>query len=149
LFAIGAVWLAIPGVYGKLPVALFIAAALSLVAGLLGLMVHGLREKDQAITPSAKPNVYRKTSCSVDGHYVERLGQAIGALQEQIEGSHWEADWDGCRRHLQLADQCASGGDMVSAFREKCRAMLLLMEAVHRQRGKSEEFKPLWDRVVD
>jgi len=148
LLACGAIFLTFLKLPGGVPI--FLAAAASLGAGLLGLMLAA-RDRDLKETESApaEAHVYREFDCAIDPHYIERIAQAVTALDEQIHGSHWEADWDTCREHLAKAEICLRQGDLVCAFREKCRAMLLLMEAVQRQRGKEESFKPLWDRMSD
>ena len=50
---------------------------------------------------------------------------------------------------LELLTECeaiaaASGFPPREEHREQCRAMLVLMEAVHAYRGKNEDFKPVW-----
>ena len=47
---------------------------------------------------------------------------------------------------MKQASQHANRRRYRDAFRAQCRAMLVLMEAVHRYRGKNEGFKPVWDR---
>jgi len=147
LLACAAIFLTFLQLPGGVPA--FLIAAASLGAGLLGLMLARDKEwKESGQTPAA-PRVYREFSCAIDRHYVDRIAQAVVALEGQIRDSQWDADWETCRRQLEQSAACVARDDLVGAFSENCRAMLLLMEAVQRQRGKEEAFKPLWDRMAD
>src|SRR5262249_38388314 len=118
LLAGGAIFATVQGIRGGLPTGLFVLAAISLGGGLVGLMTHSLRERQDVDEAPPKPKLYRQVSCAIDRHYVDRLGQAITDLQSQIEGNEWDADWDACRQHLQTADQHLAENDVVGAFRE-------------------------------
>lgn len=149
VFACGAIVLTFFDLPGGVPV--FLLSATSLAVGLMGLMIHSAREQEQirAGETAVKLNVYRAMSCLIDRHAVERIAQGVASLEEQIRANHWDADWDTCHTHQEQAEQCRSRLDLVAAFAENCRAMLILMQAIQRQRGKEEAFKPLWDRVME
>ena len=78
----------------------------------------------------------------------ESRSRALGAYRRKLdppapdpaEASSWEQE-PATRRAKPRRRWPEKFGD---AFREECRAMLVLMEAVHRYRGKNEDFKPLW-----
>jgi len=56
-----------------------------------------------------------------------------------------QADERASEQYEVIAHQAIDDGDLMEAFRARCRAMLVLMEAIHQHRGKLEEFKPLWE----
>ncbi len=130
----------------------FVVAALTLLAGLAGLVYQYVRESkepppQEEPEPSA-PRVYREASCRVELPVAQRLNLAVETLEERIKEKNWQVDKEGCQQHRDKARQFQQQGDLVGAFREDCRAMLLLMEAVGKQRNKEESFKPLWDKQV-
>lgn len=128
----------------------FVLAALSLVSGLTWLMLQNVRENQAPparTEPATAPHIYRTTPCAIDQSMLQKVSQAIEALEERVRERQWQADWEACERHLELARRHQRQGEWRDAFREFCRGMLLLMEAIHRQRNKEESFKPLWDRA--
>lgn len=124
----------------------FIVAALALLTGLVGLMVQNFRET-QAVTnePEERPlQVYRQTPCPLDFATFEKLLQSAKTLEDGIKEKSWEYDARSYDEKLKTAQALAKQNRYRDAFREQCRAMLVLMDAVHRYRGKNEDFKPLW-----
>jgi hypothetical protein len=148
LLAAGAGWL----VYNQLPggALAFVVAALVIVAGMIGLVVHYRREKKRVEEegPPRELHVYRHTPCVIDALLVEKLVKAIQSLKQRAVENHWEPDWPAFEQHLDLAEKHATQGDRPGAFRESCRAMRVLMEALQRQRNKEEMFLPVWDKHV-
>lgn len=124
----------------------FIVAALALLAGLLGLMVQSIREtRKTAQQPEERPlQVYRQTQCLLDAATFEKLAQSAKTLEEGIKEKSWEYDARAYEEKLKQAQALLKQNRFRDAFREQCRAMLVLMDAVHRYRGKNEDFKPLW-----
>jgi protein phosphatase len=126
---------------------IFVLAAIALAAGLFGLVVQIRREKHEdglGDADGAHLKVYRQTPCVIDGAFVQRLNQAVADLEQRVRDKNWQFDWDTCKGQRDLSDQHFRRGELVEAFRANCQAMLLLMEAVQLQRGKGEEFRPLW-----
>ena len=126
----------------------FIFAGLALLGGILTLMLQHLRE---ARKNSNRPEerilqVYRQTPCPTDVAIYERLVQSAKTLEDDIKEKQWEYDAKAYQEKLKLAAAHFKQNRNREAFREQCRAMLVLMEAVHLYRGKNEDFKPLWDR---
>jgi hypothetical protein len=80
---------------------------------------------------------------------LQKLAKAETILQGRIRDNNWNADWDACRKHHDMAERYLGEGDLPDAFREYCRAMRPLTEALHRQRNKEEVFQPVWDRSAD
>jgi protein phosphatase len=137
----------------KLPgaaVFVFLLAVLAIVAGLAGLIRHYQRENenaDLAFDPLAsKPQVYRTAALRIEGVLLDKLARAVAALRQQVVQRQWEADWSECERHGKLADELRQRGDFPAAFREYCRAMLPLTQALGKYRHKEESFQPLWDK---
>jgi protein phosphatase len=146
LLAIGAIVLTYHNLPYKIPT--FLLAALALGAGLIGLLVQGLHDqRAQEVEPYVpRTKVYRQTPCAVDRPFVQRLGEAVGELEDRIRDRQWQADWDACRAQRGQADRLFQQGNLIDAFRGYCHAMMILMNAVQQQRGKKETFKPLWDQ---
>ena len=80
---------------------------------------------------------------------LHKLARAEAVLQGRLRDNNWEADWAACRQHHDLAERFLSEGELPNAFREYCRAMRPLTEALHRQRNKEEIFQPVWDKATD
>jgi protein phosphatase len=145
VLALGAVVLTYFNQAGGLPV--FLLAALALGVGLVGLLVQAREERRQAGMPKPPPaKVHRQAHCGIEMPLLHKLARAETLLQERLRDRNWEADWDDCRKHHDLAERHLNEGDLADAFREYCRAMRPLTEALHRQRSKEEVFQPVWDK---
>jgi len=144
LLAIGAIVLAVLEIGGALVA--FIFAALALLGGILLLMVQNIREeRKKPELPEERPlQVYRQTPCAIDAGTYDRLLHSTKALEDLIKERKWDYDGKAYQEKLKLAAAHAKQQRHRDAFREQCRAMLVLMEAVHRYRGKNEDFKPMW-----
>lgn len=126
-----------------------VAAALSIIAGLIGLYLQhqeDLRLEESEADISSKPRTYRQVSCPIEKPLVEKLARAEVNLKAQIETKSWEVDWKAYKEHHDLADKYLEQNNLPGAFREYCRAMSPLLETLHKQRGKGEEFRPFWDK---
>ena len=128
----------------------FIAAAIALLSGIAGLMIHGDTESQE--TPAAQPRpagprVYREAICAIELPVFQRLAQAVETLEERIKEKNWEVDQTVCREYVEESKRLKKQGDLPGAFRAECRAMLMLMEAISKQRNKEESFKPIWDKA--
>ena len=77
---------------------------------------------------------------------MDKLAKAVAALHQRVGERQWAADWAGYEQHHQLADRLKHSGDLPAAFREYCRAMLPLTQALGKYRHKEESFQPLWDK---
>jgi hypothetical protein len=128
--------------------AAFFLAALVIIAGLIGLILHYHQEKKRLEELGEQPelHIYRQNSCLVDDLLVEKLVRAIQSLKQQAIERQWDPDWAAHDEHFALAEKYTSQGDRLGAFREYCRAMRVLMEALQRQRNKEEMFVPVWDK---
>jgi protein phosphatase len=141
-----AIWITASQAPGAMPT--FVLAGLSLLAGVVVLMVQHHRESQQEAEPIEERTlqVYRQASCAIDETMLDRLDEALGILQERIRDNRWSADDRLSQQYHDIGNQAQASGDLLEAFRAHCRAMLVLMEAIHQQQGKAESFKPLWDR---
>ncbi|MCI0377967.1 MAG: protein phosphatase 2C domain-containing protein [Gemmataceae bacterium] len=149
VLAVAAIYLTAFEVKGE--VFTFIVAAIALLAGLAGLMVQNLRENREPLPEdysNTEPRIHRETSCTIDVAVVQRLVQATATLEERIRENQWDAACETSKGHSENARRLQKQGDLPGAFREQCRGMLLLMEAVNRQKNKEETFLPLWDRPI-
>ncbi|MBI1831532.1 MAG: serine/threonine-protein phosphatase [Planctomycetes bacterium] len=124
----------------------FIFAGLALLAGIISLMVQNYRETQKlAAEPEERPlQVYRQTPCPLDASIYEKLVDAAKTLEQTIKEKNWEYDMKAYQEHNKQAAQHFQHHRFRDAFRDQCRAMLVLMEAIHVYRGKNEDFKPLW-----
>jgi serine/threonine protein phosphatase PrpC len=126
----------------------FVVAGVLLVSGLIGLMLQTFRDRN-APAPSARRrlHVYRQIPCTIDQSFVDRLDQALQTLRLRVAENHWEFDNAAFDLHDANARSSATKADWLDAFREKCRAMMILMDAVQQHRNKEEAFRPLWDKA--
>ena len=53
------------------------------------------------------------------------------------------------QRHRDLAVSHYKHGALPDTFREYCRALGILTEALLKQRNKEEMFQPVWDKTLD
>jgi serine/threonine protein phosphatase PrpC len=129
----------------------FTLAALAILAGIVGLAVHYLHQKNNPAAEPYRPRtrVYRQASSQVDRLLLDRLARAESALRQRARDQHWDVDWDAQERHEEEAEKNLTMGDLTAAFREYCRAMQPLTAALERQRKKEEAFQPLWDKTVE
>jgi serine/threonine protein phosphatase PrpC len=130
--------------------AAFLLAFVYIAAGLAGLFVQYRRERlhaRAANTESPAPRIHRHASCRVEPLLLERLTKAVNGLRQHADEKHWMPDWNACEEHTTAAEELRRQGDLAGAFREYCRAMLPLTQALHKQRHKEEKFQPIfWDR---
>jgi protein phosphatase len=126
----------------------FIFAGLTLLGGILALMFQHFREtRKLSNQPEERViHVYRQAPCPADAGLYESLVQSGKTLEDDIKQKQWEYDANAYQEKVKLAANFFRQGRNRDAFREQCRAMLVLMEAVHLYRGKNDDFKPLWDR---
>ena len=74
-----------------------------------------------------------------------RMGQGPGGTAIDVaELKDRAADADAQVRQAALSQLARS--DLPGAFREYCRAMRTITEALQRQRQKEEVFQPIWDK---
>jgi protein phosphatase len=145
VLAVVAIWFSIYQLPGS--ITMFVFAGLTLLGGVVAFMVQNLRENRQQAEPEEVRTlqIYRQTPCTIDENMIHRLEEARGVLQQRIRDNDWKADHALSQQYHEIGSQALADGDLTEAFRARCRAMLVLMEAIHQQHGKGESFKPLWD----
>jgi protein phosphatase len=129
----------------------FFVAALCLSAGLVGLLIHHKQEQEQLANEPDPPriNVYHQTSCAIEQPLLDKLLKAEAGLKERIRERHLEVDWETFQQHHDLAEAHQGRSDLPETFREHCRALGVLTEAVLKQRNKEEVFQPVWDKALE
>lgn len=108
---------------------LFFLAVFAVVAGLIGLVVHyqheqSLAPREEEHRPPAK--AHRCRPCKVERPLLDRLFKALKELQKQADEKQWPANWNIFQEHHTLGDTLVQQNDIPGAFREYCRAMLVL-----------------------
>jgi protein phosphatase len=132
---------------GGLPI--FLLAAATLVAGLVGLMIAHKNEQLQ-IANEPEPtqaNVYNQAPCRIERPLVEKILKAELILEQRARDNQVNVDWQAFQRAHDLAADQESKNALPAAFREYCRSVGLLTEAILKERNKEEVFQPLWDRT--
>jgi protein phosphatase len=132
-------------------VLVFLLATAALVAGLVGLIQSHKQEKLQQENEPEPPriNVYHHTSCQIEPPLLEKLARAEGLLQQRARDKQWEVDWNVYQPYHDQALSHQQQGQLPDAFREYCRALVVLTEALLKQRNKEEIFQPVWDKTLD
>ncbi len=148
--ALGAIALAILGLPLAVPALLLLLGTVAIALGLVGLVVQANQDRLQRTEDrSTQAKIHRQAECGIQLPLLNKLARAEQILQERIRDKNWEADWEVCRQHHDRAEQHLNGGELADAFREYCRAIRPLTEALHRQRNKEESFQPVWDKTAD
>lgn len=130
----------LPGAFAS-----FVCAGVALAAGLGGLVFQSLREEKSGKDGAPrKVRIYRQISCAVDESMLLHLATLTETLEGRVKELGTAVDEKELQRQIGLASQCFERGDLLGAFRDQARAMMVLMDGLHLQRGKSESFKPHW-----
>ena len=127
----------------------FAVAALGLLAGLVGLAIYYLQERQRnSKTPKrAKLSVYRESPCAVERTLLDRMMEAEENLKRWTQAHNLEADWATNQRHHDLAKTLVGQGDLLTAFREYCRAVRPFTEALQRERLRDDPTQPVWEKT--
>jgi serine/threonine protein phosphatase PrpC len=143
----GASWL----IYNSLPFSslVFLLAALFLIAGLVGLLVHYKKEQRQLANAPEPPRiqVYQQTSCRIEQPLLDKLAKAEAILKQRVREKQWVVDWPAFQQHHDLAESLKTRGQLPDAFRELCKSLGVLADVLFKQRNKEEVFQPLWDKT--
>jgi protein phosphatase len=146
LLAAGATALTYAHFPGAVPA--FVLAALAILGGLIGLGVQYVHEKRKAEEEAEPPRlkIYSHSPCGIERGLLDKLAKAAAAMNQHACEKQWDADFAQYEQHHALAEELLGKGDLVGSFRENCRSMRPLTEALQRQRNKEEVFQPLWDK---
>jgi protein phosphatase len=126
-----------------------ILAAVALLSGLAGLGFYYWQERrhSRQLSGDRNVNVYRQSPCPVERTFLDKLSTVEEGLRHLVTEKNWDVDWDAYHRHHQHSKALLNREDLVGAFREACRAVRPLTEAVQKNRFKEESFQPLWDKA--
>jgi protein phosphatase len=129
---------------------LFVIAALWILVGLIGLLIH-LQHEEPAEAVEVTPDiprelhVYKKHDCSITPELLERFTQMEASLLESMRQQGIPADYDTHALLADLADTAKTQtADLITAFRKRCDSLAFLAEAFHKARHKQEAFRPSW-----
>jgi hypothetical protein len=125
-------------------------AALCIVCGLFGLVMHAKKQNREAAKEPELPrrqNIYREYSCRIEPDLLERLQKLGHSVKEQLEGRTAGYDWTNYQRHSAGAERLMQEGDLLASFREECRALHDLALWFNKHRPREEGFKPKWENV--
>jgi hypothetical protein len=129
----------------SLAIGAFMLAGAVMLLGLLGLRkVLRPLDAEDVHEDHAPPRVYRRASCRIDKAMLEQYAHVEKMLREQARGAEWPTNWEAHNQYQVAATQYHRDGNVDLAFREYCRALLVLTEALRSQRIRGETFKPLW-----
>jgi len=127
----------------------FILAALLILAGLIGLIVHLQKEEpasaiELATEAPRELHIYKKHDCTITPELAEKFAQTESTLLEGMRGQGVPADFDSHSRLVDAAETEAAKNDTLGRFRARCASLLFLAEAFHKARHKQESFQPSW-----
>jgi serine/threonine protein phosphatase PrpC len=127
----------------------FVLAAGAIIAGMIGLVqTYRQQKEEEAREEEAAPaKVYSEAPCKVDRGLLDKLAKAATALRQRAAEKNWDPDLAAFQRHQELGEKLIADNDVSGAFREYCRAMRVLTEAMQRQQNKQEVFQPVWDKT--
>ena len=128
---------------------LFAVAALSIIAGLVGLVLHVKKEPDGGAAPADDDtprtlNVYKRHDCAITPALAGKFAEIETSLAEGMRGQSVTADWDVHNKLLAAAQDAAGKPDLRAGFLARCESLLFLAEAFHKSRHKQESFRPSW-----
>ncbi|GIW81122.1 MAG: hypothetical protein KatS3mg105_2929 [Gemmatales bacterium] len=129
-------------------IACFILALICILGGIAGLVINLMLEKKK---PPPKPRKtrlkgYNKTICKVDRELLDELLYIEDVVERFIRQEKWETDWHTFAEHRQQAESYLQQGDLASAYREYCLALLPLTNTLQEHRKKGESFQPHWNK---
>jgi PPM family protein phosphatase len=125
----------------------FLLAAFFLLAGLLGVILHAAKEKEQSKKPEPEVRplrVYRQMNCTIDLPMVQEQCRTLTSLENRVREMAWSLDWDHYRHFVDRGRAFLEKNRFADAYREHCHAMLILLESLAINRSKEEAFRPLW-----
>jgi PPM family protein phosphatase len=132
---------------------LFTLALLSIIAGIVGLVLHARQEK---VAPPQEPErprklmIYRQFECRIEPGLVDKLSKMGAHLKEQMEtNGEWNVDWNHYRALHESAERSLKEGDLLTSFRDQCRALMNLAHPYNQSRQKDENFQPKFQTPIE
>lgn len=129
----------------------FILAVGVILTGVVCLGIYHVQEKkrrEKAI-PEYRPRtkVYREAECRIDNVLIAKLTKAQDVLVKRAREQQWEVDWKKHQKHQDESQRLLAAGDFHGAFRDICRSMQPLTQALRKHRHKEEAFNPNWEKT--
>ncbi len=125
--------------------ALFVLAAVVILVGLVGLIVHFRQLPPEPETQDDGPrtlNIHKKHDCPVNRAMFDKYTLLETTLADAMKAQKIPAEWE---KHAPLAAKAEALGkknDLIDAFRARCRSLLFLSDCFHKARQKEESFRP-------
>jgi hypothetical protein len=113
---------------------------------MVGLVLTYRQEKEEERSGRGATLRCSQAPCKVDRGLLDKLSKAAMALKQRAVEKQWDPDLTTFQRHQELGEKLIADNDVSGAFREYCRAMRVLTEAMQRQQNKQEVFQPVWDK---
>jgi hypothetical protein len=133
--------------------ALFAAATVLIIAGIVGLVFH-LRKPPGGAWPGGaggsaeegQPELhyYKSYTYELGQAQIDRLAELEAMLKDSLKGKDGEIDWSAHERFSNEAESRLAQADLMAGFRARCQAVLILAEVYNKERAKEEAFQPNW-----
>jgi protein phosphatase len=133
--------------------ALFAAAAVLIIAGVVGLVLH-LRKPPGGGWPGGaggasdpglvELHVYKGYDFALGQAQLDRLAELEAMLKDSLKEKDGEIDWPNHERLSNEATTRLAQNDLIAAFRARCQAVLILADVYNKERAKEEAFQPNW-----
>jgi PPM family protein phosphatase len=147
-----AAYMAVNKIGGNSNIPTFMLGAVAIMAGLIGLLLHSMREREEPEKPAEdepKPRIHRSRPCHLEQPLMDKLVRALVNLRQAAYEKKADPDWTLSQTHQALGEKLVGEGDIPGAFREYCLAVLPITAAMNKIRKKEEVFRPLWDKWKD
>ncbi len=124
----------------------FVLGACLLLSGLLGVIIHAVREKEQKLAETEiRPlRIYRQINCAIDLQMVQEQCRTLTTVENRVREMAWTVDWHHYGHLMDRGRAFMEKSRFADAYREHCHALLMLLESLAANRTKEEAFRPLW-----
>jgi PPM family protein phosphatase len=126
----------------------FATAIVSIAIGVVGLFIHTRRRESEPapiVETPTKASIHRQYPIRIDSALIDRWATTAIQLKEQLEARDWKVDWPAYKKLADSAARQATDGDLMAAFRQYCRALVILASPFNKHRPKEESFRPKWE----
>lgn len=124
---------------------LFALAAVGIVAGIIGLILHfrkGANRSDTSDAPG-ELHIYKDYDFEHNTPLINRFAEVDAQLSEMLKDrADGDVDWTAHAKWTAATAEQLTKADPVAAFRAKCKAVEVLATAINRERSKEEAFSP-------
>ncbi|QVL30021.1 serine/threonine-protein phosphatase [Telmatocola sphagniphila] len=144
LFATGFILTMVNNVFGQ--TIFFTLSLIALISGGVLLFLESRKKKksDKDDKPR-KLNIYREYPATVDEELLAIFKELQDSVFEQVKDR--PLDWALYNKLSKSADHFAKEQDLVAAFRDRLRALMLIAKPFNQTRQKEEGFKPKWVKM--